>query len=193
MAPLVLASASPRRQQLLALLGVPFEVCPSQAEENAEGPGPSQVQTIALAKGREVCLRMPGRFVLSADTLVCVDGHILGKPRDKAHAAAMLRMLSGRHHQVHTGVCLFSPDGSVDSRVETTHVEFLPLSEELICRYIATGEPMDKAGAYAIQGHSGMFISRIEGSPSNVVGLPLSLAGDMLAAANFSLLQNEAR
>ena len=186
--PLLLASASPRRRELLSLLGVPFQIVPSSAEEEATGQGRDQVAAIARLKCDDVFVRNPNGFVLAADTLVCVGESVLGKPDDPADTARMLRLLSGRWHEVHTGVCLRGPGGSTVSRVETTRVRFVPLSEEMIDRYIRTGEPVDKAGAYAIQGVGGIFISRIDGSPSNVMGLPLSAVSEMLADAGFSVL-----
>jgi septum formation protein len=185
--PLILASASPRRRELLSFFGLPFEIVPSQGPEDALGAGREQVAKIARDKCGEVAALYPDRLVLAADTLVCVDDQILGKPKDALDAAAMLRLLSGRWHDVYTGVCLRGPGGLYDTRVEATRVEFVPLSGEIIDRYVATGEPMDKAGAYAIQGISGIFISRIDGSPSNVIGLPLSLVGEMLRDAGIAL------
>ena len=151
-------------------------VDPSQADEDhAEGTGAERVKKLAQAKCAEVAQRHPGRIVLAADTLVCVGNDILGKPKDEEDAARMLRSLSGRTHEVHTGVCLRLEDGRELCDVDTATVYFLPLTEEKIRRYIATGECSDKAGAYAIQGRAGVFISHIEGSPSNVIGLPLGL------------------
>ncbi len=193
---LILASASPRRRELMAFLGVPYEVIPSQAEETATGTGREHVAAIAKAKCQEVADRYPDRYpdryVLAADTLVCVDDAILGKPKDAADAARMLEMLSGRWHEVHTGICLMGPKGLEDIRVETTRVEFASLTPQRIAAYVRTGEPMDKAGAYAIQGISGMFITRIEGSPTNVIGLPLAAVSDMLERAGFQLLPSKA-
>ena len=176
MEPIILASQSPRRRELLSLYGIPFVVDPSQAdEEHVEGTGAERVKKLAQAKCAEVAARHPGRMVLAADTLVCVEDEILGKPKDEADAARMLRLLSARAHEVHTGVCLQLPDGRQLCGVDTAKVYFMALTEENIRRYIATGEPMDKAGAYGIQGRAGVFISHIEGSPSNVIGLPLGL------------------
>ncbi len=185
--PLLLASGSPRRRELLSLYGIPFTVLPSQAEERATGPGEQRVQKIAQDKCDEVADRSPDRYVLAADTLVCVEGHVLGKPKDPADALAMLALLSGKWHQVHTGVCLRGPNALRDVRVATTRVRFLPLSRAMMERYVKTGEPLDKAGAYAIQGISGIFIDSLEGSPSNVIGLPLALVGQMLENAGFTL------
>jgi len=184
---LVLASSSPRRRELLSLFGIPYEIIPSQAKESASGDGIGRVLKIARDKCDEVSSRVKDRFVLAADTLVCVEGQILGKPNNELDAARMLRLLSGRWHEVHTGVILQGPGGFQRSRSDTTRVQFRELSEEKIARYIRTREPMDKAGAYAIQGVSGIFISSIEGSPSNVMGLPLCLVGQMLEDAGFVL------
>lgn len=173
--PIILASASPRRQELLSLYGIPFEIEPSFADEEATGPGLMQVKTLASRKCMDVAARHPSRYILAADTLVCVNGEVMGKPKDEADATHMLRALSGRGHEVYTGICLRCPDGRTLLDAETTKVHFLTLSEAMISAYVATGEPMDKAGAYAIQGKAGIFISHIEGSPSNVIGLPLGL------------------
>ncbi len=176
MEPIILASQSPRRRELLALYGVPFEVDPSMADEdNVDGSGAERVKKLAQAKCAEVAARHPDKIVLAADTLVCVGDEILGKPKDDEDAARMLRLLSGCANEVHTGVCMRLPDGRELCGVDTARVHFLPMTEEEIRRYIQTGEPRDKAGAYAIQGMAGVFISHIEGSPSNVIGLPLGL------------------
>ena len=191
-APLILASASPRRVDLLSLFGIPFETVPSLAEETAEEApnveGSALAQSMARLKCDDVYSRFPERFVLAADTIVCVDDEALGKPKDPADAARMLQQLSGRWHEVHTGVCLRGPNGCHRLHVETTRVLFSALSADMIDRYVRTGESMGKAGAYAIQGISGMFIAKIEGSPSNVIGLPLHLVRSLLEDAGFSLL-----
>lgn len=176
MEPIILASQSPRRRELLSLYGLPFVVDPSQAdEEHVEGTGAERVKQLAQVKCAEVAQRHPGRMVLAADTLVCVGNEILGKPKDDEDAMRMLRLLSGHMNEVHTGVCLRLPDGRELCGVDTAKVYFMDMTDEDILRYIATGEHRDKAGAYAIQGVAGVFISHIEGSPSNVIGLPLGL------------------
>ena len=186
---IILASQSPRRRELLSLYGVPFEVDPSQAdEEHVEGTGAERVKKLAQQKCAEVAQRHPGKYVLAADTLVCVEDEILGKPKDEADAHRMLRLLSGRAHEVHTGVCLRLPDGSELCDVDTTRVHFMEMTDEMIRRYIATGEPMDKAGAYGIQGTAGIFISHIEGSSSNVIGLPLGLMTHFFMQAGVNIL-----
>ena len=186
--PLVLASQSPRRQEMMKQMSVPFEVVPSLApEDDVAGDGPERVRILARRKAEEVFARMPGRMVLAADTLVCVEGRVLGKPVDEEDACRMLRLLSGRVNQVASGVCLISPDGSVQEEVCLTDVEFAALSTETIRRYVATGEPMDKAGAYAVQGRAGAFVTRISGSPSNVVGMPMETVARFLEKAGIQL------
>ena len=187
--PLVLASASPRRLELVSLLGIPFEVIPSRAEENdVTGSGKVRVRVLARRKGEEVAARLPGRTVLAADTLVCVENEVLGKPVDEADAARMIRLLSGRSHWVYTGVCLLLPDGIVREEVCGTEVCFAELEEDEILRYAASGEPLDKAGAYAVQGRAGAFVRSIHGSPTNVIGLPLETVARMLREAGWKLL-----
>ena len=185
--PLILASASPRRQELLGFYGIPFEVIPSGAEEDASGSGEEQVRQLARRKCEDVAARYPDRMVLAADTLVCVDDAVLGKPADAEDALRMMKLLSGREHQVHTGVCLYCPDGRYMEQVATTSVTFLPVGEELLRRYIATGEPMDKAGAYAIQGRAGALIASITGSPTNVIGLPLEVLTEIFQQLELPL------
>jgi len=189
---LVLASASPRRQELLRNAGIPFVVQPTNIPEvprPAEAPR-AFAERMAREKALTVFRQHPDDFVLGADTIVIVDAEILGKPRDAADAARMLRLLSGRRHQVTTGICLLGPQprteirqletGFEDVRSETTIVTVAALSDDDIRSYISTGEPMDKAGAYAIQGRASRWISHIEGDYFNVVGLPVSLVYKML-------------
>jgi septum formation protein len=171
---LVLASASPRRREILTTLGVAFVVEPSDASEVAlEGEAPFElVQRLASDKARSVSERRAGAFVLGADTIVVTAGRVLGKPSGVAEAAAMLRSLSGGWHEVMTGVALAKSGALVERIVTTTRVHFLPIEEIRVARYAASGEGLDKAGAYAIQGLASAFCDRIEGSYSNVVGLP---------------------
>ena len=185
---LILASASPRRRELTAYFGVPFTVVASDIPEIAGGGGLEQVQTLARMKGRDVFLRYPAYPVLSADTLVCIDDQILGKPASHEQAAQMLSLLSGRWHQVHTGVCLHTPDGLVRERAETTNVLFRTIGRAELLRYAASEEPMDKAGAYAMQGTGSILIEKIDGSPSNVIGLPLDIVTALLADAGLYTL-----
>ncbi len=171
---LVLASQSPRRQDLLRQAGIPFIVIPADVdEEPLPGEEPrAHVERLAREKALAVSAA-PADTVLGADTVVVVDGQILGKPRDAADAVRMLRLLSGREHQVITGICLRRGSRLITD-AETTTVRFVSLSEDDIRDYVASGEPLDKAGAYAIQGLASKFIDRIEGCYSNVVGLPLA-------------------
>jgi septum formation protein len=178
---LVLASASPRRQELLRSAGIPFEVQPADIPED---PLPGETakacaERLAREKALAVARQRPHDCVLGADTVVVVDGQILGKPFDAADAARMLRLLSGRGHQVITGVCLVV-GGQCSVGSETTSVTMSEISENDIDDYVASGEPMDKAGAYAIQGIASRWIPRIEGDYSNVVGLPVALVFRML-------------
>jgi septum formation protein len=188
---LVLASASPRRQELLRNAGISFTVHPANIPETPlMGEIPRQcAERLACEKARAVSRQYPANLVLGADTIVVVDGEMLGKPRDEADATRMLRLLSGRTHQVTTGVCLLGPlraenhkpeTGFEETRSETTSVTMTALTDEDIRSYIATGEPMDKAGAYAIQGIASRWIPRIEGDYFNVVGLPVALVCRML-------------
>jgi septum formation protein len=178
---LVLASASPRRQELLRSAGISFEVQPADIPENAL-PGEAAkdcAERLARDKALLVARQRPHDFVLGADTVVVVDGQLLGKPTDAADAARMLRLLSGREHQVITGVCLVV-SGQPTVASETTVVTVSEITEKDIADYVASGEPMDKAGAYAIQGLASRWIPRIEGDYSNVVGLPVALVLRML-------------
>ena len=207
---LVLASASPRRRELLRNAGISFTVQPADVDETplaGEMPGQCAAR-LAREKALAVWSKRPGDLVLGADTIVVVEGAILGKPVNGDDAARMLRLLSGRVHRVITGVCLVRGSSSVDlldagkselpvqsagryeilrtengeakTTSETTLVTMNELSDEEICEYVATGEPMDKAGAYAIQGMASRWIPRIEGDYSNVVGLPVALVYRML-------------
>jgi septum formation protein len=185
---LVLASASPRRQELLRNAEIEFIVQPADVNEDLlpdEDPD-AYVKRLARAKALAVWASLAPPIgqrsstqVLGADTTVIVDQHILAKPTDVEDAKRMLRLLSGRTHLVSTGVCLIG-EGVEDVRVETTRVTFEPLSDSDIEMYVAHGEPMDKAGAYAIQGIASRWISRIEGCYFNVVGLPVPLVWRML-------------
>lgn len=179
---IVLASASPRRAELLRAAGIDFDVQPANVDETiAAGESPNEyVSRLAEAKARLVYEQDIHRTVLAADTAVVVDAHILGKPLDESDASRMLRMLSGRTHEVLTAVSVFHPGHIVDTRVDATTVEFAQLSDTDINWYVSSGEPMDKAGAYAVQGLASRFITRIEGSYSNVVGLPVALVYQML-------------
>jgi septum formation protein len=181
--PTVLASASPRRRRLLELIGLPFEVVAAEIDETPEdGEDPKQFAVRAARdKAFEVARRHPGDLVLGADTVVEIDSEILGKPSSEADAMSMLRRLSARTHQVHTAIAAVVDD-TCHEAVDTATVEFIELAEEMIEWYLATGEPMDKAGAYAIQGIGGLLIAGVRGSPHTVVGLPLHLLPGLFAA-----------
>lgn len=184
----VLASASPRRRDLLAQMGLTPEVVPADVDETPViGEDPTAyVQRVAHLKASVVASLRPGTVVLAADTTVDLDGRILGKPTDLDGARAMLRSLSARTHRVHTAVVVRTPD-QVHHRVVTTLVTFVPVTVELLEWYLATGEPFDKAGAYALQGAGGVLVDQVKGSVSNVVGLPLAPTAAMLAAAGVAL------
>ena len=181
---LVLASRSPRRRELLRNAGITFEVQPAHIPEN---PLPGEAardcaERLAREKALAVARQRPHDIVLGADTVVVVDGQLLGKPSDAADAARMLRLLSGREHQVVTGVCLVVK-GHSSVASETTLVTVSEVTDKEIANYVAGGEPMDKAGAYAIQGIASRWIPRIEGDYNNVVGLPVALVCGMLRQA----------
>jgi septum formation protein len=197
---LILASASPRRAELLTAAGIPFDVRPSHVDERVHAGEDARAYAcrVATDKGRAAVAEAAGRPVLAADTVVVIDGQILGKPVDEDDARRMLHLLSGRTHEVLTAVVLINAPGGDflgESRksppeslqVEVTSVEFAKLSEDEIDWYVATGEPHDKAGAYAIQGLASRFVTRIEGSYSNVVGLPVRLVYAMCTQAGILL------
>jgi septum formation protein len=181
---IILASRSPRRAELLSAAGISFEVLAADVDETPRpGEDPAAyVERLAIDKARAVLALRPGARVLGADTTVTIDGEILGKPSDAADATRMLRLLSGRPHLVHTGVALISARG-IQSGVDTTRVWFDAMTDEDISWYVATGEPVDRAGAYAIQGFASRFIPRIDGSYSNVVGLPVAMVSSILKRA----------
>jgi septum formation protein len=180
---IVLASASPRRRELLAAAGVSCAVDPADVDESPQ-PGESPatcVERVARAKAEAVARRHPGAAIIAADTTVIVDGEMLGKPVDAADAARMLRQLAGRHHEVWSGVAV-AADGETAYELIRTQVWMNALSQAEIDWYVSSGEPLDKAGAYAIQGLASRFIPRIEGSWSNVVGLPVATVLQLLRA-----------
>jgi septum formation protein len=184
---LILASASARRKEILSALGLRFEARPAEVDERVQ-PGESAfdaAERLACEKAAAVAAAEEDALVVAADTIVVLDGDALGKPRDRSDAEAMLHRLQGRRHQVVTGVAVAWGGGILSGR-ETTTVVFTPMSEAEIRAYAATGEPDDKAGAYAVQGIGGLFVERVEGSPSNVVGLPVRLLARLLAAAGLS-------
>jgi septum formation protein len=184
---LVLASASPRRADLLRAAGYRFEIDPAETDESVR-PGESPADyalRVAREKAARVSQRHPDAFVLGADTIVVLDGEILGKPIDAADATRMLRLLSARTHEVLTGIALRR--GALEgSHVEVSRVHFARLSPEEIRWYVESGEPADKAGAYAVQGLAGRFVERIEGSCANVIGLPVARVYRLLRELGFS-------
>jgi len=184
---LILASASPRRRELLTQAGYAFEVQPAHVNEELRPDEDPITYVVRLAreKAQAVFAEVddPEAIVLGADTTVTLDSQVLAKPEDAADAAHMLRLLSGRTHRVITGVAIATAKGT-EVAAEVTGVQFLTLSDEEIAAYIATGEPMDKAGAYGIQGLAARWIPRVEGCYFNVVGLPLALVASMLEAAS---------
>lgn len=179
---LILASSSPRRQELLHEAGIVFEVHPAHiVEQRKPGEAPlDYARRLAREKAETVAREFPERCVLGADTIVVVDDQVLEKPSDAADAMRMLRLLSGREHHVTTAVSLASPQSPAITRSATTKVFFRKIVDQEIGNYVASGEPMDKAGAYAIQGGAGAWVEKIEGDYSNVVGLPLTLVTEML-------------
>ena len=188
---IILASASPRRKELLEMLGVrDLKIIPAVGEERADRSLPPDrlVEALAAHKAREVAETCaPGDIVIGADTIVWHDGRVYGKPHSEAEAADMLRALSGDTHEVYTGVCVLK-DGRELRAAERSLVHFRTLSDGEIAAYIATGEPMDKAGAYGIQGRASLFVEGIEGDFFNVMGLPLCRLGQMLKELGVVLL-----
>lgn len=187
-APLVLASGSPRRARLLAMLGVDFEVRPAHLEESRRaGEWPAAyAERTAREKAAAVGGLAPGAVVLAADTIVVLDGEVLGKPADAAEAVDMLLKLQGRAHLVQTAVAVAAPDGSLRSGVEETRVMFRTFDAATASSYAATGEPLDKAGAYGIQGYGATLVEAIEGDFFAVMGLPIVRTLRLLEAAGWS-------
>lgn len=187
---IILASGSPRRRELLERFNIQgLEVIPALGEEkpHPELDPSGLVSALSAAKAREIFGKNPDALVIGADTVVACSGEVLGKPKDVHDARRMLKMLSGRAHEVLTGITVISPRGEV-RRVEKTLVHFRELSARETDAYIASGEPMDKAGAYGIQGLASLFVERIEGDYFNVVGLPLCLLGEMMKDLGVELL-----
>lgn len=188
---LVLASGSPRRQELLAGLGLRFSVRPADVDETPH-PGEAAATLVArLAGAKAAAVGHPGELVLAADTVVTCEGLVLGKPADADEAGAMLRRLSGRDHVVTTGVAarLVATDGTEQGATTTvtTRVSFVDIPTDELDWYVGTGEPLDKAGAYGLQGLGARFVRRIEGSPTNVIGLPLAETAELLADLGLRL------
>ena len=183
---LVLASSSPRRRQLLEMLGIPHRVDPSDVPEVPEPGEPAERFAVRLAreKALQVAARHPGTPVLGADTVVVLGPRLLGKPGSAADAMRMLHELSGREHRVVTAVAL-ALDREVRDGCDVTRVWFRPLTAEMIEAYVATGEPLDKAGAYGVQGYGAVLVERIEGDFFGVMGLPVRLVIELLEAAGL--------
>ena len=184
---LILASSSPRRRELLSQVGIPFEISVPEVDERCDLPGPEAVRILSRRKAEAASRMHSGRYVLAADTLVCVHGRTLGKPHDPEDAKRMLRLLSGNTHQVYTGVTVISPEGALLTDVDQSDVTFDPMDETMIADYVATGDPLDKAGSYGIQGRASLFVSRLEGSYSGVMGLPLALVRQLLERIGYPL------
>lgn len=188
---IILASASPRRRELLAQVGITPEVFPSQVDEVVTSTQPDHVvMELSAQKAEDVAARYrdratmtgPDLVIIGSDTVVAVDGMVLGKPQDEQDAVRMIRMLQGRTHQVYTGVTMiFGRSGECLTFAEKTDVHVYPMTEEQVLRYVETGEPMDKAGGYAIQGYFAKYIKGIEGDYYNVVGLPIGRVCQELA------------
>jgi septum formation protein len=181
---LILASSSPRRARILESLGIPFRVLvPNVDETIPEGEDPGAASE-RLARAKAQAVAPEALPILAADTVVVCEGRILGKPMSSADAAGMLRLLSGRSHEVVTGVCLVS-GGVVRSAVDRTTVRFAPMTDAEIAWYVSTGEPLDKAGAYHVDGVGALFVSAVSGSPSNVEGLPVRLVLELFRQAGL--------
>lgn len=184
---LILASSSPRRRRLLGRFGLPFEVLAPEVDESLR-PGEEveeHVRRLAVEKALTVAGKVSGAVVVAADTVVVLEGRIIGKPAGAAEAAVMLQSLSGRTHSVYTGIAVaFS--GEVMTEVVRSLVTIAPMDDEEIRRYVQSGEPLDKAGAYAVQGEGGKFVSAVEGSLTNVIGLPLRELHRLLLRAGCS-------
>lgn len=181
---IILASQSPRRTALLTMLGLPHAIEPADIDESARpGELPEALALrLARAKAGLVAARQPGRLVLGADTLVVLDGAVLNKPGSPKEAEAMLTQMGGREHRVVTAVAL-ARDREIWDRVDVTRVWFRALDPEMIRAYVATGEPLDKAGGYGLQGYGAMLVERIDGDYFGVIGLPIRLVADLLAEA----------
>lgn len=188
---LVLASRSPRRCELLKRIGLTFETDAPDVDETCSLPAGEAVRVLSLRKAQAAAEAHPGSFILAADTLVSFREEALGKPLDPADAVRMLHMLSGRTHQVYTGVTVISPDGRVFTDSDRTDVTFASIGDAEIADYVRSGEPMDKAGAYALQGRAGMWVTHLDGSDTSVIGLPLYLVRSLLLQAGYPLLAAE--
>ena len=184
---LILASRSPRRCELLSRLGLPFETDSPDVDESCDLTASEAVKLLSLRKASAAASLHPGCFILGADTLVSFMGQSLGKPKNESEAVRMLQMLSGQTHHVFTGVTVISPCGGALTELDCTDVTFDQLSDQEILSYVRSGEPMDKAGAYALQGRAGTWITRLNGSDTSVIGLPLYLVRRLLIRSGYPL------
>ena len=184
---IILASGSPRRSQILTQMGVACEKHAAEVDEHCALGAREAVAELSQRKAQAVAAQFPGRVVLAADTLVALDNQPLGKPKDEEDACRMLERLSGREHQVYTGVCVRDAQGRAFHDVDASDVCFRRLTKEEIRAYVQTGEPMDKAGAYALQGGAGPWVTEVRGSRSNVIGLPWELTRKLLLAAGVEV------
>ena len=187
---LILASASPRRSELLAHAGIPFEIQAADVDEHCVVPAAEAVRLLSSRKAQAVRELFPSRWILAADTLVELEGTVLGKPAGPEEAAAMLRRLSGHTHQVYTGVTVINPAGELFTDSDRSDVTFGNIPEAEIAAYVRSGEPLDKAGAYAIQGRASLWISHMAGSYSSVIGLPLFIVRKLLLQSGYQLITN---
>lgn len=186
---LVLASASPRRRDLLAGLQLDFEVRSAEIDESALTDELPEDHVLRLARAKAQAVARPGELVLAADTVVVLEGRILGKPADPADAQQMLSSLAGREHDVYTGVALFEPDrDTLVAATDRSEVRIAALDKDEISWYVSTGEPLDKAGSYAIQGLGALFVERVVGNYTNVVGLPLPLTRSLFRQLSYDIL-----
>lgn len=187
MSELILASCSPRRSELLHRLGLSFRTDSPDVDERCDLPAPDAVRLLSCRKAAAASRMHPGCYIIGADTLVSFRDQSLGKPVSEKDAARMLRLLSGQTHQVYTGVTVISPSGEAYTGMDCTDVSFDILTEEEILSYVRSGEPMDKAGSYALQGKAGAWITRLNGSDTSVIGLPLYLVRRLLMQAGYPL------
>lgn len=186
---IILASASPRRKELLSQIGITFEIIKAEKEEHITSSIPTEVvKELSMQKAKEVAAKCDGSIIIGADTIVAMEGQILGKPKDRADAMRMLRLLQGKKHQVITGVTVLLGSTKTLSFAEVTDVSLYPMTDAQIERYIATKEPMDKAGAYGIQGRFAAYVRGIEGDYNNVVGLPIGRLYQEVLSAGIDLL-----
>lgn len=186
---IILASASPRRKELLSQIGITFEIIKAEKEEHITSSIPTEVvKELSMQKAKEVAAKCDGSIIIGADTIVAMEGQILGKPKDRADAMRMLRLLQGKKHQVITGVTVLLGSTKTRSFAEVTDVSLYPMTDAQIERYIATKEPMDKAGAYGIQGRFAAYVRGIEGDYNNVVGLPIGRLYQEVLSVGIDLL-----